>query len=649
MQPQLTEANSTLAPIRSGASAESATPGRRRIVLDSHRRSPETTLPMTGQPTSAANTLDALRARVLRAGIALLAIGMPIGGALMAFQAAQSGYLNARILAFSGSMLCFPLLWLLTPRLRFRTAAAIFIALLLGSATLLASRGVLTVGYAAVDLLVILSSTLFFGRTGAVVGMGGVMGAHLLGWGIVSAGLGPPPPLSLIDPRLPDVWIRHVVILGLLGLVMALTELFVIEQLAREVEVHRAQRVALDRVEHEREHERQERERAHLALDQARRLEALARLSGGIAHDFNNALTVIIGTADVAKLSLSSPAEVAGYLDEIVDAARRAGQLTRQLLTLGQGQIGGREPVDMPDFLRRLEGALRRVLPDDIALVVDAPREPITAFTNVAGLERAVYNLVLNARDAIQSGRGTITIACQRETIDCRDPLHDGSYAVLRVTDTGHGMDAQTLERIFDPFFTTKGERGGTGLGLATVYAFAKETDGHVDVTSAVGAGTTFTLWLPEHVGDRRPPAPAERLLPGPSRAPHRTRILVVEDRADVRANMVRTLTTYGFDVEEAVDGDAAMARLEQGCDFAAMCIDGVMPGLSTAEVLARAALIAPGMGVLLCSGYLREELLRRGVEAGRYAFLAKPFTPDQLLAGVDGVLRSSAAARVSR
>src|SRR6185503_18835651 len=188
---------------------------------------------------------------------------------------------------------------------------------------------------------------------------------------------------------------------------------------------------------------------------------------------------VIIGTADVAKLSLSSPDDVAGYLDEIVQAAKRAGQLTTQLLTLGRAQIGARELVDMTDFLGRLQGALRRVLPDDVGLIVDAPPDSVTARTDLAGLERAVYNLVLNARDALPAGGGSITLSCHRETVTGREPLANGSYAVLRVSDTGHGMDAATLARIFDLFFTTKGQRGGNGLGLATVQAFAKDADGH--------------------------------------------------------------------------------------------------------------------------------------------------------------------------
>ena len=609
---------------------------------------------MTGPPSASLNTLDALRERVLRAGVALMAVGMPIAGALVALQGAALGQLNARTLAFSGSMVCFPLLWIFMSRITFRAAASIFVGLLTLSALLLASRGVLTVEYAAIDLLALLSATLFFGRRGAVIGMCAVMAAHLTGWVIVAFNVGPPPAINLIDPRIPAVWVRHLVILGLLGSVVALTVLYVVEQLAHEVQVHRRladlelqQRLALEHAERERAHEREERERAQHALDQARRLEALARMSGGIAHDFNNALTVIIGTADVARMSVSSPGDVAVYLSEIVDAAKRAGQLTTQLLTLGRAQIGARQPVDMADFLGRLQGALVRVLPDDVKLVVDASSETVIAHADLAGLERAVYNLVLNASDAMPVAGGTITMSCRRESVTGRPPLRDGAYAVLRVSDDGHGMDAQTLARIFDPFFTTKGERGGTGLGLATVNAFAKDAGGHVEVSSAPGDGTTMLLWLPEETGAAADP-PASSSAPAGMFAPlsRRSRILVVEDRDDVRANIVRTLTAHGFEVDQASDGAAAVAMLEQSRQYEVLCIDGVMPGLSTADVLTRAAELAPSMAVLVCSGYMREDLLRRGVEAGRYAFLAKPFTGEQLLASIEGVLRPAAAPR---
>ena len=302
----------------------------------------------------------------------------------------------------------------------------------------------------------------------------------------------------------------------------------------------------------------------------------------------------------------------------------------------------------MADFLGRLQGALSRVLPDDVVLVVDLPTEPLATLVDGAGFERAVYNLVLNARDAMPGG-GTITVSCQRGIMTGHPRgLADGGYVVVRVADTGHGMDAQTLERIFDPFFTTKGERGGTGLGLATVYAFAKDAGGHVEVDSAPEHGTTFTLLLPEHVGGAPANVPAAA-DPRPGRAEGPRGVCWSSKTATMcaptsYARWPRTASTW-----TKPPTATPRWRCSRGGSYAAMCIDGVMPGLRTADVIERAAELAPGMGVLVCSGYVREDLLRRGIHAGRYAFLAKPFTADQLIASVDGVLRAVAALRIDR
>ena len=612
-------------------------------------------LPVGGARIPLDDPLDGLRRRVLRFSLGVLAGAMPLISTVMIVGALRDGTLDLRTFLLAASVLTYPVLWALSGRLGFRPTAMALLALLGLSAFLLASRGGITAGYAAIHMITVLSAALYFGRRGAAAALATVVGLHLLAWAMLSFEVVPPIQIDMWDPRLSRTWLRHTVVLVFLGLIVAALELYVVEQLAHQVKLHRElaereleQRLALERAEQERAHEREQRERTQHALDQARRLEALARMSGGIAHDFNNVLTVIIGTADVARLSLSSPDDVAGYLDEIVQAAKRAGLLTTQLLTLGRAQFPSRDAVDMADFLARLQGALRRVLPDDVVLVVEPPTESIATVVDGAGLERTLYNLVLNARDAMPGG-GTITVSCQRGIVTGNPRgLADGSYVVVRVADTGHGMDAETLERIFDPFFTTKGDRGGTGLGLATVYAFAKDAGGHVEADSAPEHGTTFTLLLPERAVETAVDVPVA--ADPPRAAPvGRGRLLVVEDREDVRANVVRTLVTHGFDVDEASDGDTALALIARGRSYAAMCIDGVMPGLRTADVIHRAAELAPSMGVLVCSGYVREDLLRRGIHAGRYAFLAKPFTADQLIASVDGVLRSVAAARPVR
>jgi CheY-like chemotaxis protein len=209
-------------------------------------------------------------------------------------------------------------------------------------------------------------------------------------------------------------------------------------------------------------------------------------------------------------------------------------------------------------------------------------------------------------------------------------------------------MDRETLDRIFDPFFTTKGDKGGTGLGLATVYAFIKESHGGVDVTSAPDCGTTITIRLPE-ARDRDSAAPTPvTAQPAAAAVPAGARVLVVEDRADVRSSMSRTLSHHGFEVSETSDGDGALRRLAEDRAFALMCIDGVMPGLETATVIERARELAPSMPVLVCSGHVQEELLRRGIATGRYACLPKPFSNQQLLASVMHVLGSDGDSTVA-
>jgi CheY-like chemotaxis protein len=236
---------------------------------------------------------------------------------------------------------------------------------------------------------------------------------------------------------------------------------------------------------------------------------------------------------------------------------------------------------------------------------------------------------------------GVVTIAWHGEDVANASNLADGRYVSLRISDTGQGMDRDTIERIFDPFFTTKADKGGTGLGMATVYAFAKESHGTVEVTSTLGTGTAITLWLPEARGVH-PPPPTPLTAPTTGTVvPAGARVLVVEDRDDVRASMSRILSHHGFAVTETSDGDGALRRLADDQEFALMCIDGVMPGLETATVIERARELAPSMPVLVCSGLVQEELLRRGIATGRYAFLSKPFSTQQLLASVTQVLGS--------
>jgi len=455
----------------------------------------------------------------------------------------------------------------------------------------------------------------------------------------------PPIDLAMWDPHTTRFWVRQSVSLLLFGVAVLVAQVYVVERLAEEarrfrvlLERERRSRLELERAEREREEERERREQAQHALEKARRTESLARLSGGIAHDFNNALTVIFAVVDMLRTkNFRSLDDVQKAADEIDRAAEGAAELTRQLLTLGRQQVSEPRPLALGSFLRHFTRALRRVLPSDVKLEVDEPSQHLTAFVDASLLERALFNLALNARDAMPNG-GKLSIHSAPIALRSHPGLVDGNYVVLRVSDDGQGMDRETQERIFEPFFTTKDSGVGSGLGLATVYAFVKEAGGDVSVSSEPGQGTCFTLYLPATSEDE-----TRAVAPTPSeRRAHRAlpkRILVVEDRADVLSSMVNVLSSHGFDVAAAPDGDKAVELLAATSPFALMCIDGVMPGTPTASVVEFAQRRHPSMRILLCSGHVRDDLLRRGITVGQIAFLAKPFKAEALLTSVRSLL----------
>jgi signal transduction histidine kinase/ActR/RegA family two-component response regulator len=574
---------------------------------------------------SVEDTLFLLRTRILLVALNILAVTMPLICVFLAAQTYRAGTFTLSTLVLCSWGLVFPALRLAQSRLSFHRSALWLLTVLLVSAAMVAVRGGLTVGSVAVSVLLILLATLFFGRRGAVLAVAAVVVVIVASGVLVLRGVVAPIAHDLWDPMNVTVWIRQAMILILLGTAMAATELYVVERLAHQVAVHKILA--------------EQREQAQRALEQSRRIEALARMAGGVAHDFNNALTVIVGGAEMAKLRRNSPDEVEECLDEVLRAAGGAADLSRRLLMLGRQHIAKPRPTSIAGLFARLQAPMRRVLAEDVQLVVNGAEEDVIALVDEPELERALLNLVLNASEAMPRG-GTLTMTWRSSDVaGTSSRLAQGRYVSISVGDTGEGMGRETLDRIFDPFFTTKGDKGGTGLGLATVYAFAKESHGAVDATSTPGHGTTITLLLPESAVPPDRPAAAE---PPPATVvalAAGTPVLVVEDRPDVRASMARILAHHGFDVSETSDGDGALQKLADGGRFALMCIDGVMPGLETATVIERARELAPSMPVLVCSGHVQEELLRRGISAGRYAFLSKPFTAQQLLASVTQVL----------
>jgi PAS domain S-box-containing protein len=383
--------------------------------------------------------------------------------------------------------------------------------------------------------------------------------------------------------------------------------------------------------------------RSEAQFHQAQKMEAIGSLAGGIAHDFNNMLTVILGYSGLALASMAADDPQRDNLVQIKEAGQRAATLTRQLLAFSRKQVLQPRVLDLNAVVTNMDKMLQRLIGENIALATALTPGLGRVKADAGQLEQVLMNLAVNARDAMpQGGRLTIETA-NVEMGDAFARTHIGSrpgpYVMLAVRDTGCGMDAATQARIFEPFFTTKEKGKGTGLGLATVYGIIKQSGGGIWVSSEVGVGTTFTVYLPR----------VEEALDavGPSLSPEADLrgseiILLAEDEAGVRALARAVLRARGYQVLEAPSGEDAV-RLSSAHEGAIhlLLTDMVMTGMSGCELAERLRAARPEMKALIMSGYMDQAIVRNGVLEGGAAFLPKPFTPLVLLQKVREVLDS--------
>jgi PAS domain S-box-containing protein len=366
---------------------------------------------------------------------------------------------------------------------------------------------------------------------------------------------------------------------------------------------------------------------------QAQKLESIGRLAGGVAHDFNNLLTVILGCAEALGGDATRGARAdPGVVDELRTAGERARDLTRQLLAFARRHVIAPVPLDLNGVVRGAEKLLRRVLGEDVELLVrlEPGLPPIRG--DAGQLEQAILNLAVNARDAMPRGG---TLALETRTV----PDGGGDHVSLVVRDSGTGMTPEVKAHLFEPFFTTKPPGEGTGLGLAMVYGIVRQSEGQIHVDSDPGRGTTFELRFPRAADLPAPaPAPAPPSAPAPGRGTER--ILVVEDDALVREVTVRALRAAGHPV--LVAASAAEALALGAAELAAIDLvvtDVVMPrhdGRAVSDELRRRR---PDLRVLYVSGYTEDAMVARGVLGAGLSFLAKPFTPSALVARVRAIL----------
>ena len=384
---------------------------------------------------------------------------------------------------------------------------------------------------------------------------------------------------------------------------------------------------------------RQAEERLH----QSQKMEAVGQLAGGIAHDFNNLLTAILGYSDLILLDGSSTVdEVRPDLEEIKRAGERARVLTQQILAFSRRQALRPQVVFLDQVLRGIEPLLRRSIGEDIDLQITESPGLAPVEVDPHQFEQVVVNLLLNARDAMPSG-GRLTIETGTVDLDeefCRTHAGalPGSYAMLRVSDTGVGMDAATKERIFEPFFTTKAVGAGTGLGLATVYGVVKQSGGSIFVTSEPGRGSSFALYLPRAA---QPEVPEETPISPPASARGHETVMVVEDEEALRRLIERVLGAAGYQTLIFTSAPEALATLEQEEPVVDMLLTDVMlPGPIQGHDLARSVLaLRPHLPVLYISGYARDALVHAGRLDEGVNLLEKPFTPKSLTDMVREVL----------
>ena len=383
-----------------------------------------------------------------------------------------------------------------------------------------------------------------------------------------------------------------------------------------------------------------ERKQLEEQFRQSQKMEAIGRLAGGVAHDFNNMLTAIIGYSQLVQAQLDDASPLRHDIEEIEKAGHRAAGLTAQLLAFSRKQVLQPRVLDLNEVISDVDKMLRRLIGEDIDLVTIATPDLGHVKADPGQVEQILLNLALNSRDAMPRG-GKLTIETANIDLDevyatSHADVAPGPYVMLAVSDTGHGLDAETQSHIFEPFFTTKVLGKGTGLGLSTVFGIVKQSGGHVWVYSEPGHGAAFKVYFPrvDEPADAAAPTKSVESLYGSEN------ILVVEDDEAVRNVSRLALEKYGYTVLQAERGTQALKAfgpLATAIDL--VVTDVIMAGMSGPGLVVRLQKLHPDVKVLYVSGYTEEATIHHGVLTEGIAFLQKPFTPDGLVRKVRQLL----------
>jgi len=374
------------------------------------------------------------------------------------------------------------------------------------------------------------------------------------------------------------------------------------------------------------------------------KLDAVARMTGQVALDFNNLLTVVIGSLQILARHVAKDPFATELAGAALKAARRGSELNRTLLAFSRKQRLAPVAVDCNEMIAHLTGMLRRVLGEHVSIGVAPAADLPRAIADAGQLETALLNLAVNARDAMPDG-GTLTLETAAVTLDAHYAANEvdvkpGRYVMLAVSDTGCGMTPEVVARACEPFFTTKEVGKGSGLGLAMVYGFVKQSGGHVKIYSEPGFGTTIKLFLPEVVATtsigEAEPATADEL---PIRGGDET-LLVVEDEEDVRQLACRVLGGLGYRILQACDGRDAMVLIESDATIDLLFTDVVLPGgMNGPEIARRARLRRPGLKVMYTSGYTGNAIQQLDATLTPVHLITKPYAIDEMTRAVRALL----------
>ena len=379
--------------------------------------------------------------------------------------------------------------------------------------------------------------------------------------------------------------------------------------------------------------------RAETELRQARKMETVGRLAGGVAHDFNNLLTVVVGHGDRLLRHLRPEDPLHRSASTIRHAASRATALTSQLLAFSRRQALNPTVLSPNQSISEIEQLLPRLLGEDVHMEFALAPDVWNIKVDRDQLGQVLMNLAVNARDAMPDG-GTLRFATANVTVDQKSvPGHarmqSGAYVALTVSDTGHGMDETTASHVFEPFFTTKGIDKGTGLGLSTVYGVVTQSGGHVEVESAPGNGTTFTIYFPQVEESETPKAD----LVSPEAPAYGTdTVLLVEDEDDLREVLQEGLESLGYVVVSARNGKEALQVCHEAA-FDVVVTDVVMPEMNGRELSERLTVLYPELKTLYISGFTDDIISQRGVVGAGPELLRKPFSSDELARKVREIL----------